>query len=328
MDQETSDSELLRVAYDDELCRKELRRQSGKEWPQLLAALKSGHEHPSAASAIEWIKQIVDECRNEITTMIAKQDFGEYPICIFGFDQLCSIWVPEFGTRGPFLSHDEAIKYAQSAWSEFLTSDEVTLHRFPASRSADKAAKARARRAVKKTLPVRYRLEHHEYSRVGVDKYLRHPRRQSEIGPPLSGNQLAESLVSKIGEISEQLRGQLQATGWSHVVSKVDRIAVQKRKKYEADNEKSYAAVTKAVVKFFDEFLDGQDKNDAILLDSAASAWVWRGFDLAEDHPDYEDRAGAIQRYARQRHYEALNAYRESKQKLSVKKRISSGDQL
>jgi len=323
MEEETSDSELLRVAYDDELLRKELRRQSGKEWPQLLAALKSGHEHPSSKSAVEWIKQILDECRNEITTMIAKQDFGEYPICIFGFDQLCSIWIPEFGTRGPFLSHDEAIKYAQSAWSEFLTSDEVTLHRFPASRSANKAAKARARRAVKKTLPVRYRLEHHEYSRVGIDKYLRHPRRQSEIGPPISGSQLAESLVSKIGEISEELRGQIEATGWSQLISKIDRVAAHKRKKYEAEISKSNAALNKAVVKFFNEFLDGQDKNDAKLLDAAASAWVWRDFNLAEDHPDYEDRAGAVQRYARQRHYEALNAYKNSTQKLTNKKRVS-----
>jgi hypothetical protein len=321
MNQEISDTDLLRVAYDDELFRKELRRQSGKEWRQLLAALKSGTEHPSAKVAVEWIKQIVDESRDEIATFIAKQDFGEYPICVFGFDQLCSIWVPEFDSHGPFLSHDDAIGFVQSEWSEFLISDEVTLNRFPGSRSADKAAMARARRAVKKTPLVRYHLEHHEYSRVGTDKYLRHPRRQSEVGPPISGTQLAGLLVTKNGGISEELRGQLQATGWDQLISKIDRVVERKRKKYEAETAKSNAAFTKAVVKFFDEFLDGRDNKDANLLDAAARAWVWRGFDLAEDHPDYEDRAGGIQRYARQRHYEALHSYINAKQKLTHKKR-------
>ena len=320
MEQEISDSDLLRVAYDDELFRKQLRLESGKEWPQLMAALKSGPEHPSAKSAVEWIKEIVNESRDEIATMIAKQDFGEYRIFIFGFDQLCSIWVPDFGTHGPFLSHDDAISFAEGEWSEFLTSNEVTLHRLPASRSADKTAKARARRAVKTTPLVRYRLEYYEYSRVGVDKYFRHPRRQSEIGPPISGSQLAESLVSYVGGISEELRGQLQATGWDQLISKIDRVVERKRKTYEAEIVKSNAGFTKVVVKFFDKFLDGRDNKDVNLLDAAARAWVWRGFDLAKDHPEYEDRAGAIQRHARQRYYEALNAYSDAKQKLTHKK--------
>ncbi len=315
MKQEFSDADLLRVAYDDELFLKQLRIQSGKEWPQLLAALKSGPAHPSAKSAVEWITQIVNESRYEIATMVAQQDFGEYQIYVYGFDQLCSIWAPEFDTQGPFLSHYDAISFAKDEWSEFLKSNEVMLHRATTSRSAAKSEKARARGAIKSAPSVRFRLESHEFSRVGFDKYLRHPNRQSEITPPISGTQLAESLVSKFGELSKELKSQLEATGWEELIPKIDRIAKRKRKKYDVEIAKSNAAFTKEIVKFFNEFLDGRDNKDANLLDAAALAWVWRGFDLAEDHPDYEDRAGAIQRYARQKHYEALNVYSNTSKK-------------
>jgi len=321
MKQEFSDADLLRVAYDDELFMKQLRVQSGKEWPQLLAALKSGPEHPSAKSAVEWITQIVNESRYEIATMVAQQDFGEYQIYVYGFDQLCSIWAPEFDTYGPFLSHDDAISFAKDEWSEFLKSNEVMLHRPTTSRSAAKSKKAIPKGTIRSKPLVRFRLETHEYSRVAADKYLRHPSRQSEITPPISGTQLAESLVSKFGEFSNELKSQLEATGWQDLISKIDRIAKRKRKKFDVEIAKSNATFTKEVVKFFNEFLDGRDNKDANLLDAAARAWVWRGFDLAKDHPDYEDRAGAIQRYARQRHYEALNAYSNTKQKMTHKKR-------
>jgi hypothetical protein len=321
MKQEISDADLLRVAYDDELFLKQLRVQSGKEWPQLLAALKSGPEHPSAKSAVEWITQIVNESRYEIATMDAQQDFGEYQIYVYGFDQLCSIWAPEFDTQGPFLSHDDAISFAKDEWSEFLKNDEVMLHRATNSRSAAKSEKAKARGAIKSTPSVQFSLESHKYSRVGADKYLRHPNRQSEIASPISGTQLAESLVSKFGGLSKELKSQIEATGWQELINKIDRIAKRKRKKYDIEIAKSNAAFTKEVVKFFNEFLDGRDNKDANLLDAAARAWVWRGFDLAEDHPDYEDRAGAIQRSARQRHHEAINAYSNTKQKITHKKR-------
>ena len=321
MKQEISDSDLLRVASDDERFMKQLHLQSGKEWPQLLAALKSGPTHPSAKSAVEWITQIVNESRDEIATMVAKQDLGEYQIYVYGFDELCSIWAPEFDTQGPFLSHDDAISFAKDEWSEFLKSDEVVLHRVTNSRSAAKSEKAKARGANKSTPTVQFRLESHEYSRVGVDQYLRHPNQQSEIASPISGTQLAESLVSKFGELSKEIKSQLEATGWQDLIFKIDRIAKRKRKKYDTEIAKSNAAFTKEVVKFFNEFLGGRDNKDANLLDAAARAWVWRGFDLAEDHPDYEDRAGAIQRYARQRHYEALKAYSNTKKKMTHKKR-------
>jgi hypothetical protein len=54
--------------------------------------------------------------------LIAEQDFGEYPITIFGFDQLCMVWAPGYGETGPYLSHDEAIDYAMSNWSHLLWS--------------------------------------------------------------------------------------------------------------------------------------------------------------------------------------------------------------
>ena len=316
MEQQISNSELLRVAYDDELLRKELRRQSGKLWPQILSAMKSGSEHPSAKVAVEWIKQIVDESKDLIASMLAKQDLGEYPIHVNGFDQLCSIWAPDFGTSGPFLSHEDAINFAQDLWSEFLTNDEVTLYRFPSSRFADKAAMARARIEIKNKSLERYSLLHHEYSRVGDDRYLRHPRRQSEKGPPISGSQLAESLVPQTGKINDELLGQLKATGWDQLILKIERVAKRRIKKYRVEEAKKNASFTKAVVAFFDHFLGGRDNTDSKLLEAAALAWVWRDFDLTEDHPEYEDRIGVIQRYARQKQFEALNAYINAKKTI------------
>jgi hypothetical protein len=313
MKQEISEYDLLRVASEDERFMKQMNLQSGKEWPHLLAALNSGTAHPSAKSAVKWITQIVNESRDEIATIVAKQDLGEYQIYVYGFDQLCSIWAPEFDTQGPFLSHDDAISFAKERWSEFLKNDEVILHRATNSRSAAKYEKAKARDTIKSTLPIKFRLESHEYSRVGVDKYLRHPKRQSEIASPISATQLAETLLSKFGGLSKEIKSKLEATGWQELISKIDRIAKRKRKQYDLEIAKLNAAFTKEVVKFFNDFLDGRDNKDAKLLDEAASAWVWRGFDLAEDHPEYEDRAGAIQRYARQRHNEALNAYKHAK---------------
>lgn len=310
-----SDADLLRVAYDDERLRKELCRSVGKEWPQIRTALKLGPSHPAAESAVDWIKQILHESRDSIATLTAKGDHGEYPICVFGFDQLCTVWVPEFDQQGLFLSHDDAIDYACNTWSEFLTDDAVLLDRFPASRAADQRAKKRAKVKALQTPLARFPIETHEYSKVGRDKYLRHPRRQYEVGPPFTGNQLAQSLVNVIGSNLVDLQKQLKATGWEDLILKVERIAAQRMKRHETEEAKGRAQFTKAVVKFFDNFLQDKNSTDAALLDAAAHAWVWKGFDLDENHPDYEDRAGGILRYARQLHYEALNAYLAAKSK-------------
>lgn len=320
MREEVSDSDLLRVAYDDERLRRELCRSSGKEWPQLLGALKSGPTHPSADSAIEWIKQLVYESRDTVATLTAKQDCGEYAICIYGFDQLCSIRALDFGQQGPFLSHDDAINFALDNWSEFLVSNEVELHRFPSSRAAVRALAAKEKRKAKKAPLVRYKLDFHEYSKVGRDKYYRYPRRPSEEGPPLSGSQLANSLVNYVGTISSELIEQLNATGWDEVISKVNRIAAQRKKQYEMAGAKNRAAFTNEVCKFFRAFLKGKDSNDPDTLDAAARAWVWRDFNIPENHPDYEDHAGAIQRHARQRHYGALNAYLAERSRKSIRR--------
>ena len=309
MNDEISNSELLRVAYDDELLRKELRRQSGKEWPQLLAALKSGPKHPSAELAVGWIKQIVGESREKIATLIAEQDCGEYLIYIFGFDQICSIWVPEFGSQGPFLSHDDAINFALDSWSEFLTSDEIELHRGPSSRAEVKAAKERAKRDANKAPVVKFRIDFYEYSKVGRNKYYRHPRRIYEQAPPFTAHQLASSLVNKIGSNSKELMAQIVATGWDDLILQFNRVSEKRIKKYQMDAAKGRALFAKSIVKFFDNFLQGKNNRDAEALDSAAHAWVWRNLTVTKDHPEYEDRAGAIQRYGRQMHREALGAY-------------------
>jgi hypothetical protein len=304
-----TDAELLKVAFDDERLRKELRSSSGTEWSQILEALKVGDCHPNAKNTVEWIKQLARESRDTIATLTASQDHGPYEIDVFGFDQICTVWAPEYGQSHLFLSHEDAISFVLDEWSEFLVNEDVALRRLPASRSANRPSKGGKNLAIKEIIPIRHQLEHHEYSRVSTDKYYRHPQRQSEEGPPISGSQLADSLVNEDGEISAELRKQLNATGWAQLLEKVEVVAKRKRKKSEAESKKENGKFTRAVVKFFNGYLRGKEGNKAELLDAAARAWVWRGLDLDQSHPDYEDQVGAIQRYARQEHYLALKAY-------------------
>lgn len=303
------EAELLKVAFDDELFRQELQARSGKDWPQLLAALKTGTTHPKAQHALAWIDQLVSESCETIATLRAAQDFGAYGIEVYGFDQLCRVWAPDFGETGPFLSHDDAISFAQDEWSEFLTGDGVARERFPKSRAADRAEAAKAKREAKKVPLPRYRLNDLDYSKIGVNTYRPYPRQWGQSCTPLTGNQLAETLIKDIGDLPQSLRQQLQATGWESLIAKVERVAKRKKKRFQAQEAREEARFTKAVVKFFDRFLAGRDGSDDKLLDAAAREWVWRDFDLDENHPHYEDRVGAIQRYARQLHYQALNAY-------------------
>lgn len=307
------EAELLKVAFDDELFRQELQARSGKEWPQLLAALKTGTTHPKAQDALAWINQLVSESCETIATLTAAQDFGAYHIEVFGFDQLCRVWAPDFGETGPFLSHDDAISFAQDEWSEFLTGEGVALERFPKSRAADRTAAKKAKREAKKIPLVRYPLDDCDYSKIGASTYLPHPRHRGQSSTPITGRQLADALTDECGDLSDELLQQLKATGWKKLIAQVERVAKRKQEKVEAQEARDEASFTRAVVKFFDKFLARRNNKDEDLLDAAARAWVWRDFDLDESHPHYEDRAGGIQRYAGQLHREALSAYRAAK---------------
>jgi len=115
--------ELLAAAQDDELFQQELSIQAGEDSALVLEALKAGIGHPKSDEVLDWIEQLVSECRDPITQYTAEQDQGQYSIEIFGFDCLCQVWAPEYGATGPFASHQAAMNYVESTWGEFLTDD-------------------------------------------------------------------------------------------------------------------------------------------------------------------------------------------------------------
>ncbi len=294
-------AELLEAALDDELFRQELAAQAEQNYPSLIATIEAGPEHPSAKQALDWITCLVGECRDEIATLIAEQDFGEHPITIFGFDQRCMVWAAEYGENGPYLSHDEAIDYAISNWGEFLVEDSLKVFRLPASRSGDAAVRAAASLPPLPPKPIqaRFRIGMHEYSRLSPQEYLRDRRSFHGSDEMLSSTELAHNLTSEWEYVPAEIQQQVRAAGWDGLL--IQMVALSRLKqpaRVEAENELE-SNLTKQVVVFIDDHIAGRVDTDGNLLNAAALAWAWRGLDdpaIIEDDPLYEDTIGARSR--------------------------------
>ncbi len=260
----------------------------------------------------------MSECRDEIATLVAEQDFGAYPITVFGFDQLCMVWAPEYGETGPFRSHDDAIDFAMSNWSEFLVEDSLKVLRPPASRSGDTTVKAAASLppAPPKPIQARFRIGLHEYSRLSPQEYLRYRRSFHGSDEMLSSTELAHNLTSEWEDVPDEIQQQVRAAGWDGLL--IQMVALSRLKqpaRVEAENELE-SNLTKQVAVFIDDHIAGRVDTDGNLLKAAALAWAWRGLDdpaISEDDPLYEDTIGARSRQARPRYFEALNLYAEAK---------------
>ena len=315
----TSPAELLETARDDERFRQELAAQAKQDYPALIAAIEAGPEHPFAAKALDWIANLVNDCRDEIATLVAKQDFGAYSITVYGFDQLCIVCAPDYGGTGPYLSHDDAIDFAMSNWGEFLVEDSLKVFREPASRSLEAAAKTAAPSppAPPKPKQARFRIGAHEYSRINPEKYLRYRSSFHGSDELLSSTELAHNLTSEWEDVPDAIQQQVRAAGWDDLL--VQMVALSRFKQsLRVEAETSYeTAISKQIVAFIDEHIAGRKDDDGKLLQAAALAWAWRGLDdpaISEDDPLYEDTMGARSRQARPRYFEALNLYAKAKE--------------
>jgi len=314
----TSPAELLETARDDERFRQKLAVQAQQDYPSLITAIEAGPEHPFAAEALDWIANLVNECRDEIATLVAEQDDGAYPITVFGFDQLCMVWVPQYDDTGPFLSHGDAIHFAMSNWGEFLVEDSLKVFRKPASRSRDAAAKTAASLppAPPKPVQARFRIGAHEYSRISPETYLRYRKSFHGSDEMLSSTELADNLTSEWKDVPDGIQQQVRAAGWDDLL--VVMVALSRVKQsLRVEAETSYeTAITEQIVAFIDDHIAGRNDDNGELLKAAALAWAWRGLDdpaISEDDPLYEDTMGARSRQARPRYFEALNLYARAK---------------
>lgn len=298
-------NELLAVALYDQRFRQELSTRAGDDLTTLLSALQTGIDHPKAGEAIDWIEQLVSECREPIARYSAKQDQGVYPIEIFGFDCLCMVWAPEYGSTDPLLSHDAAFRYVESNWGEFLVNWQPEVLRFSHDRllpttqfeaAAKKAAAARER----------FQLGNDEYSNVGPDLYRRHRRRLLEGSETLTTQQLVLRLCSQSMD-DKRLQRQLKVAGWH---SLGEEIADARRQRSiaaaEVDRRSKEVAAAEAVA-FIENFLAGREDPDGQLVEVAAREWAWGGKGNVVISHDESNAPNPI--YARQRYYSALNAY-------------------
>lgn len=299
--------ELLASAVNDELFLNELHLQAGNDAAAVLEALNFGIEHPDVAEALSWIEQLVSECRKRVAAYTAEQDNGHYPIEIFGFDHLCQVWAPEYGTTGPFASHQEAMSYVSANWHEFLVDDQPEIFRFPSERPLASPPLGALRKKSVNTSK-RYKIGHAMYSSVGPDLYMRHRRGLFSSDERLTTQQLVLQLVSEWGRADEKIiLKQLKATGWDGIAEEVEQVKGRKdTERAEAERRRKDTYEAEAVA-FIDNFLAGREDLDGKLVDEAARKWSWG--EQGEKAQSDDETSAISYTYARQRYYEALHAY-------------------
>jgi len=310
MSKHSTREELLAAAQDDGLFQKELSIQSGKESAEVLEALKAGLEHPKSGEVLDWIGQLVRECRDPIAQYTAKQDHGRYSIKIFGFDCLCQVWTPEYGVTSPFASHEAAMTYVEWNWGEFLIDSKTKIVRFPPEKPDATSPLAAFVKEIS-VARIRYRIGDAEYSNIELDLYQRYKRRYDSGDKMFTTQQLVVILSSQHGTEQKELELQIKATGWQQVADEFAHLKSCRQIEAAEAARIEQEAYTAEVVIFIDKFLAGREDLDGKLVDAGALKWSWRKYEnivIKDDESNFPNTD-----YLRQDYYRALKAYAAAK---------------
>ena len=114
---------LLHAAKEDEALLARLGRSKAPECIAALTKIKASEGPAAPDESTDVVLDLLENYGRTIATFTAEQDRGEYEIQIEGFSRLCVVVAPEYGTTGPFGSHDDAASYVRWSWGEFLKNE-------------------------------------------------------------------------------------------------------------------------------------------------------------------------------------------------------------
>lgn len=314
MDRTSKPEELLDAASRDSAFLAALRaNDADAELSALLSALEVGLAHPNAQDALDRIEEVLTESQDLVASYTASESNGAYPVNIYGFDHLCYVHAPEYGSTGPFPSHAAAMNYVEQNWCDLLDGNPPEVFKFavetPRSvrQSPSKPSSQNTASDGEPLVLQRHRIGDFDYSKIGPESYRRHRKTFLDGDETLSTEQLIARLCKDSRVDDERLNRLLVAAGWGDVAQKV----ADRRRRIRSENAEAArhrkAAFTADVIAFIDAFLDGREDPDGKLVDAAALKWA-RG--VHADHTPNDDESDLPNPvYARDRYYAALHAY-------------------